>query len=160
MMGKYAWQMWTVDQKYDGKDLGISKKETTPSTNEARGMSAWHSGCSDWSYVGMEADIAMGYRYGRNTRWATWASVVPRLRIVITQNPLCEAHTPIYTQPSEPCPSLCADLTPIEWGMLDFTTKDQRRLKTYKVAVDLARVTGLRRGGGESGVKVTGSSNV
>jgi hypothetical protein len=44
-------------------------------------------------------------------------------------------------------------------GIIGFSTKDQIR-KTYKVAVDLARVTGLRRGGGESGIKVIGSSKV
>lgn len=32
--------------------------------------------------------------------------------------------------------------------------------KTYKAAIDLAQVIGLRRGGGESGVKHTGSSKV
>jgi hypothetical protein len=44
-------------------------------------------------------------------------------------------------------------------GILGFATSVQRR-KTYRVAVDLARVTSLRRGGGESGVKVIGSSKV
>lgn len=42
---------------------------------------------------------------------------------------------------------------------MSIATKDQKR-KTYKVAIDRTWVTGLRRGGGESGVKVTGSSKV